>query len=1349
MFVPRRIRVPARPWVLLAAVAVASFGAPGALRAQAQPGGTPTMIMDAMGRGTPVRRPQPFNLFGNQDLAFAGMHGVGNVRNWVSNVGPCETGILNQQCMRLNSPSRFMYFEIGLLAGVPRGDWIKNRDKAPSLRNARGEGYSQMRNDLVFTSKMEIGPKDGTLGTLFSGAAATTDGTCLDNSSLINGSLTAGLQLLALSNCPQTWPGGTWLGDRPIPTASWIALFQSQGAAFRFDFHRVPANLKQQDRFLGANLSTYGVASDHHSGIRATYGNVIPGGVGDPTNDGWPLGLDFEFQAFNYALPTVQSVTYYQLLVINNSAQVYGVGLDYDSLYLGLTQGPAVVTQRVSEYFEPRRGAALFSSSGVNVNCNNSSAPSGVAACDRPAGGSLAARSATALIMLKSPIGDLRNKLFTRVGSPFYLPSHLLAGDTITFNHAHACGFSQCSNNVPRFNDRRGFGLLSSTEENVLEGRSPGSLTTADYWFTFRSRAFPTQDGTFNKYLPPGNWDYNHDGVLDTLHLDTCGGGPAFLTVGCVATWSDTMPGKQNNSEGQIGGVFAAGPIRLAAGDTATFMIAMVTEADSARIEAAVNSAIDFYQSFFFGPEPPVLVDITASQVDAGGDASVVNLFYTDAPERWVDPFLTDFATKVTNAAPGSELARLRTLNPNFVSQINARAADNLQELEVFKSCDGGATFTAGTGCTPDPAVDEAGNNVGVGWRAYRILRRADFAGGDVPNVFQDLNVTGGHTYLYVIVSKSRGGVFAVSDSIDTDAIVGFDAIGGRDFTVAPQLINSLSRSASDPNVVSIYVPFSNQAGTIAPQLSVTGVLGGASVPFTVQFASSVVGGQYHAVFGNNMRIVEVHHPVVKESVVVSFVTLKDSVTSYVAATGLGVKAVFDVVTDTSFAPRGVPFAGTPVRTVSVNGDTTFYAFSSGALGFMLVNGSNRPMFVSTTLTGVSATPPGLFGSPDFGGFVISADNRNAGTFAAESTFQNNALIPQAIVNSFRVQWRQETAVKAAIGQGNYHVQWTGDPFGVQRGFTINFADPTQTATALADSLAARTASAAPTDSGLASILGVDPATLRPARLPFTIANLFTGRPVKAVAFNRFSNTMVLGDGEDTVRVAVPAGEWIPGDRLAFIEAVDEDSLGAGTAFVVLGADGRPLRVTRPRVTFTTAILGCNQPRETCNPVRPGTRGAGLAAGTGYLALTPATVTTFHYFAGFNRFSDYVFNLTAPLTGTGITTVSRAQLDSIRVVPNPFVAFSTFQTTVAESRVVFTHLPPRGSLRIYTVSGQFVQQINWTTADLTTNGDLFYNLRTREGTDLATGMYIWALNTDVGGRQQKLGKFVVIRSRSN
>ncbi len=81
-------------------------------------------------------------------------------------------------------------------------------------------------------------------------------------------------------------------------------------------------------------------------------------------------------------------------------------------------------------------------------------------------------------------------------------------------------------------------------------------------------------------------------------------------------------------------------------------------------------------------------------------------------------------------------------------------------------------------------------------------------------------------------------------------------------------------------------------------------------------------------------------------------------------------------------------------------------------------------------------------------------------------------------------------------------------------------------------------------------------------------------------------------------------------------------------------------------------------------------------------------------------------------------------------------------------------MPPRGTLRIYTVAGQFVQQIDWTPEDLRGTGDLFYDLKSREGGDLASGLYIWVLsaprNPDnpASRRMSARGKFVVIRGQA-
>ena len=68
-------------------------------------------------------------------------------------------------------------------------------------------------------------------------------------------------------------------------------------------------------------------------------------------------------------------------------------------------------------------------------------------------------------------------------------------------------------------------------------------------------------------------------------------------------------------------------------------------------------------------------------------------------------------------------------------------------------------------------------------------------------------------------------------------------------------------------------------------------------------------------------------------------------------------------------------------------------------------------------------------------------------------------------------------------------------------------------------------------------------------------------------------------------------------------------------------------------------------------------------------------------------------------------------------------------------------------LRIYSVSGQFLQQLVWTPADLNGTGDLAWNLVTREGTDVAAGLYIYVITAKGAnaGSPVARGKFVIIR----
>jgi hypothetical protein len=69
-------------------------------------------------------------------------------------------------------------------------------------------------------------------------------------------------------------------------------------------------------------------------------------------------------------------------------------------------------------------------------------------------------------------------------------------------------------------------------------------------------------------------------------------------------------------------------------------------------------------------------------------------------------------------------------------------------------------------------------------------------------------------------------------------------------------------------------------------------------------------------------------------------------------------------------------------------------------------------------------------------------------------------------------------------------------------------------------------------------------------------------------------------------------------------------------------------------------------------------------------------------------------------------------------------------------------------IRIYTAAGQFVQQITWTPQQLGGTGDLYFNLLTREGTLMASGLYLFTVEgrgESGGATRRKVGRFIIIR----
>lgn len=106
------------------------------------------------------------------------------------------------------------------------------------------------------------------------------------------------------------------------------------------------------------------------------------------------------------------------------------------------------------------------------------------------------------------------------------------------------------------------------------------------------------------------------------------------------------------------------------------------------------------------------------------------------------------------------------------------------------------------------------------------------------------------------------------------------------------------------------------------------------------------------------------------------------------------------------------------------------------------------------------------------------------------------------------------------------------------------------------------------------------------------------------------------------------------------------------------------------------------------------------------------------------------------------------ELEDINVVPNPYRAYSLYEPPVSNSlegrgerRIKFINLPRECTIRIFNVRGELIQTLQHSTN--TNDGDLDWDLRTKDGLDLAYGVYVYHVNAP--GIGEKTGKFAVIK----
>jgi hypothetical protein len=105
-------------------------------------------------------------------------------------------------------------------------------------------------------------------------------------------------------------------------------------------------------------------------------------------------------------------------------------------------------------------------------------------------------------------------------------------------------------------------------------------------------------------------------------------------------------------------------------------------------------------------------------------------------------------------------------------------------------------------------------------------------------------------------------------------------------------------------------------------------------------------------------------------------------------------------------------------------------------------------------------------------------------------------------------------------------------------------------------------------------------------------------------------------------------------------------------------------------------------------------------------------------------------------------------MDNIMVVPNPYVMSNMMEEAVTNPflnqrrRIIFTNIPSQCSIKIFTVSGVLVDEIN--VSNPPENGLIHWDMLTRESLEIAAGMYIYHVEATETG-DSKIGKFAVIK----
>ena len=120
-----------------------------------------------------------------------------------------------------------------------------------------------------------------------------------------------------------------------------------------------------------------------------------------------------------------------------------------------------------------------------------------------------------------------------------------------------------------------------------------------------------------------------------------------------------------------------------------------------------------------------------------------------------------------------------------------------------------------------------------------------------------------------------------------------------------------------------------------------------------------------------------------------------------------------------------------------------------------------------------------------------------------------------------------------------------------------------------------------------------------------------------------------------------------------------------------------------------------------------------------------------------NHINTAVDTFTFKAVAPKVATTGNKYLDDIKVVPNPYYLFSSYDNSNFNRQIRFTHLPKECTIKIFNLAGDLIRTLK-------KNSDeswMYWDIETSNGIPVASGIYVYVV--EAPGFGQKIGKMAV------